>query len=428
MAKLFRPDADRLRLLGFGSVARVPVLFDGAGRYCRALNRYLRHRALGEAKNESVAPWDDEEIPMSRTIENVGRHLGVFQDWCDNRDLDWHRIPYQGVLRFQNEMASGRWSLSGRTLDARTCNLRADEATNFLIWAAKVGLRPSFKVRYKLKRRHPDAGSLSGQEYVKSRRGRLTESDTRDVEEVSFLPQPKLVADWLQAVRTTKGYAKYLASRFVIEAGTRRMETVAVTVDQIPSRELLERLASEGQAMAPVTLVVTKGGKPRTILLAIAFLMEIRAWIDGPRMRLRYLWHKREKTPPSPRLFLSDARDYEGTPVSEARLYDCFHTVTPRPTRWHTHFGRHSYACFYVLFALEHEAKAAKSSLRGMGADWIMSRGSWYLKTLRKQLGHVSESTTDLYLRWLVTAAGLSAAAAGWHSFLADGVEADEVT
>lgn len=73
MAKLFRADAERLRLLGFGAVAHVSVLFDDKRRYCRVLNRFLRHRALGEADSESEAPWDDEKIPMSRTIENVGR-------------------------------------------------------------------------------------------------------------------------------------------------------------------------------------------------------------------------------------------------------------------------------------------------------------------------------------------------------------------
>jgi integrase len=260
---------------------------------------------------------------------------------------------------------------------------------------------------------------------VRSRRGRLRESDSEDVEKVSFLPGPEQVPVWLNAVRRKKGYAKYLASRFVVEGGTRLFETVALEEHQIPSKETLEKLAFAGQVSAPVTLVVTKGGKPRTISVAIAFLMEIRTWLDGRWLKLRYLWHKRTKRSPSTRVFLSDARDHEGTPISKARLYDCFHTVEPRPARWHTHFGRHTYACFYMLHALEHEATAAGRALSDMGADWVAARGAWYLKTLRKQLGHVSEETTDLYLRWLVTASGLAAAAAGWHNFLAKGVDSE---
>ena len=45
MAKVFHPDAGRLADRGYASVAHVPVIYDGDGRYCRAHNRYLRERA-----------------------------------------------------------------------------------------------------------------------------------------------------------------------------------------------------------------------------------------------------------------------------------------------------------------------------------------------------------------------------------------------
>ncbi|MBE1203686.1 site-specific integrase [Aminobacter carboxidus] len=419
MATLYYPDAKRLGRLGFDSVAGVPALFDRAGRYCRTHNRYLRERALGEAGLGRPAPWDAEKVPSEKTVENIARHLGVFVDWCDHRKIDWRDVSYKSVLRFQNDMALGRWSLSGRTLKPRTANHHADESTAFLAWAADRGLRPAFDVKYKVVSR-PSGAQLPGQAtaLVRSRQGRRPESDSEDVEKVSYLPKPQQVASWLQAVRQKKGYPKYLASRFVLESGTRLFETVAIKEHQIPSKETLQNLSLAGQVSGPVTLVVTKGGRPRTISIAIPFLMEIRNWLDGGWLRLRYLWHKRENSPPKSLVFLSDARHYEGTPVSEARLYDCFHTVEPRPARWTTHFGRHTYACFYVLYALEHEATAAGRALSDMGADWVVARGAWYLKTLRKQLGHVSEETTDLYLRWLVTASGLAEAAAGWHTFL----------
>lgn len=427
MAKLYYPDAERLRGLGFESVADVPALFDRTERYCRAHNRYLRERALGEAGLGRPVPWDVENVPSAKTVENIARHLGVFVDWCDHRNIDWHNVDYKnGVLRFQNDMALGRWSLSGRTLAPRTANHHADEATAFLVWAADRGLRPAFDVKYKVVKRRSGAKLPgAGTALVRSRQGRRPESDSEDVKKVSFLPRPEQVAIWLQAVRQKKGYPKYLASRFVVEAGTRLSETIALEEHQIPSKETLEELVAAGQTSAPVTLVVTKGGKPRTISVAIAFLMEIREWLDGRWLTLRYLGHKRTKRPPSSRVFLSDARGFEGTPISKARLYDCFHTVEPRPARWHTHFGRHTYACFYVLHALEHEATAAGRALSDMGADWVVARGTWYLKTLRKQLGHASEETTDLYLRWLVTASGLAEAAAGWHNFLAGSLDSE---
>lgn len=421
MAKLFYPDAEQLCRFGFESVANVPVLFDGSGQYCREHNRYLRERAMGEAGLGRPAPWDEENIPLAKTVENIARHLCVYLDWCDHRSVDWRNVDYKnGILRFQNDMALGRWSLSGKNIAPRTANQRADEATAFLAWAADRGLRPALEVKYKVVKR-PLGTKLPGLgvALVRSRQGRRPESDSEDVGKVSFLPQPKQVTTWLHAVRKKKGYAKYLASRFVLEAGTRLFETIAIEEHQIPTKVTLDELTSAGQVSAPVNLVVTKGGKPRTISVAIAFLMEIRKWLDGRWLTLRYLWHRRTKRPPSSRVFLSDARDHEGTPISGARLYDCFHTVEPRPAKWHTHFGRHTYACFYVLHALDHEATAAGRALSDMGADWVVARGTWYLKTLRKQLGHTNEETTDLYLRWLQTASGLAAAAASWHNFLA---------
>ncbi|MCI5076395.1 site-specific integrase [Oricola sp.] len=424
MTKLFYPHAERLRSLGFHAAAEVPVLFDASGRYCREHNRYLRERALGKAGIGDRVPWEADRIPLPKTLENAARYLGVFIDWCGFTKSDWRTLCYKvGVLAFQNDMALGRWSLSGRKNDPRTANQRADEAAAFLAWAADRGLREPFNIERRLlvRRTRSASSSRKGMRTDRSRLGRLPESRSKDVEKVGFLPRPQQVRDWLHAVRDQKGYAKYLASRFVLEAGTRLFETVAINEDQIPSREKLVELSSAGQLVAPVTLLVTKGGRPRTIFLAIPFLLEIRQWIEGKRLRLRYLWHKRKKAPPSPRLFLSDARGHEGTPISKARLYDCFREVNPRPTGWHTHAGRHTYACFFVLYALEDEAASAGRALSSMGADWIVARGTWYLKTLQKQLGHLSEETTELYLRWLVTASGLSSAATGWHSFLSDG-------
>ena len=71
-----------------------------------------------------------------------------------------------------------------------------------------------------------------------------------------------------------------------------------------------------------------------------------------------------------------------------------------------------------MLYALENEAKAADKTVMAMGVDWIRDRGQHWLDLLRRQFGHVSTETTELYLRWIVTSVGLSQLAAGWHEFL----------
>jgi integrase len=418
---MFKPDSDRLIELGYAKVAHVPVLFDNEGRYCRVHNRYLRERALAEwSPNHDGIALAAIDLPRPKTIEAAARHLGVFIDWCDAKQKDWRNIDYiDDVLDFQNHMAKGTWSLSGRRLKSDTANIRTDEVTSFLTWAATRGLRSPFSMKLKSAAAFARTG-FSSQKFTsaRSRPGRLRPSPTAS-EMVTMLPPAQAVRDWLSLLREQRGYAKYLACRFILETGVRREELVSIKVDQIPSREALEALANEGQIFGYIQLTETKGGRPRRIQVALKFLLEIRRWIDGPRMRLPRDWSRRNgNRTPSKSLFLSDARQSAGTPISAATVYRCF-KLKPHPPKWHPHFGRHVYACFTVIHTLEAEASMSGRSLSEMGADWIQSRGLWCLQTLRSQLGHLSEDTTNLYLRWLTTHAGMARYAAGWHHFLA---------
>jgi integrase len=248
--------------------------------------------------------------------------------------------------------------------------------------------------------------------------GREKRSRSKALQTAVHLPSIEEVRDWLRAVREKRGYAKYLACRFILEVGPRNHEVAAVTVDQWPSRETVDWLQSRGQPAAVMELTVTKGSVPRDVMIPIELADEVCRWIDGPRLRLNTQFYKRTKEQASKQLFLSDARGHEGIPVKEYTIYRCFHEVKPRPPHWAPHLGRHAYACFYVLQALELDAKIAGKNIAEMGADWVMNRGDWWLKTLRRQLGHVSEETTEIYLRWLMSATQLAALANGWHQYL----------
>ena len=65
-----------------------------------------------------------------------------------------------------------------------------------------------------------------------------------------------------------------------------------------------------------------------------------------------------------------------------------------------TSFGARIFVCFALVSALSAEA-AAQGGLKEMGAGWINSRGDFWLKSLRRQFGHVSEETTEIYLEFL---------------------------
>jgi integrase len=183
---------------------------------------------------------------------------------------------------------------------------------------------------------------------------------------------------------------------------------------------MLEHCRSQGHFTAPMSVSVTKGGRPRTVQIPLSLARELRNWTDTRRLTLVRRFQLRTKQSPSDRLFLSDARGHEGTPIQGHTLYRVFKGVAPRPLKWHPHFGRHTFACFYLLHALEADARSASRSYAELGPDWVQSRGQFWLDTLRRQLGHASEASTDLYLRWLATATGIAELAGGWHRFLSD--------
>lgn len=424
MAKVFQPDAERLRELGYGAVANVPVIFDRDNALCREHSRYLRDRAVGQWSPVSTAAKPRRtKIVAQRTLKLAADSLSVWIDWCETQQQDWRTVAYEDVLTFQNSMLHGTWSPSGRKLSPATANRRADEATAFLEWAGVKQLRTPFTVPRTTSSHNFSTGKSSVRTRAEhtARIHRAKQSRTGGIEAISLLPEPQEVVDWLARVLELRGPAKYLAAKFILETGTRLEETVSIVTDQIPSMATLRELQGKGRSAVYVPLTITKGSVPREIPVAIDFLIELRHWIDTRRQTMAYRYSRRTGQKASNLLFISDSRGHEGIPISRATLYKLFTTVHPRPRKWHPHFGRHAYACFNTLHSLRSEAAAAGSTLEGMGVDWINSRGSFHLKMLQRNLGHLDEKTTELYLRWLATAAGVDETYASWHAFLDSG-------
>jgi integrase len=428
---VFTPDRDRLANRGFGEVAHVAVLFDADLRYLRVPNRYLRERAKLEWHPSSGRPGQRRvgDFPSERTLRDIAYALSNFLQWCEacrsrrphvrGRPVDWQTATYDDVLVYQAAMRSGAWSSRGRPLSPETANLRADVVTAFLAWAARRGLRGQFETKVASVRRHFDTGTSAGTGWVilHARAGRERKGESRALSRALAIPREHEVLPWLTAVRDRRGYAKFLACRMILEVGPRLFEVTGLTVDQWPSADMLDYVSRQGSDYAVVRLLKTKGGRPRDTMVPLPFAREVRAWIDGPRLRLAHRHYKRVRSTPT-ELFISDARGQEGTPIARHTIYDCFREVVPRPRFWSPHLGRHFFACLYVLRALHAEARAVGRTVDSMGADWVSSRGAWHLALLRRQLGHISEETTQIYLAWLVTATQVADVAAGWHSFL----------
>lgn len=411
MVKVFQPNADRIAKLSFASVAHVPVIFDSRQRYCREYNRYLRERAELDWRPSST--FGDR--PRPRTLKAIAEKLSNWIRWCESKALEWQKATYDDVLLYQDEQDSGDWSASGEPLARGTSNGRADEATHFLNWAAQRGLRDEFKVNSTVQQKRIGGRTRT----VSVRPGRLKEPHGESAIDAFRLPQPTEVRDWLNAVRHRRGYAKYLVCRFILETGARLGEAEAFPLTDWPSVEKIEDAAFRGDVFVPVGLTRgTKGGRPRTIRVPIDLAREIRAWIDGPRNKYIFGLYKRDGKR-TDNLFVSDVAGFMGIPILRHTIGKCFAEVSPRPKVWSPHKGRHAFACFFILYALEAEARAHKSTPAGMGVNWVHSRGAEWLKMLQRQFGHVDETTTQIYLKWLVTALNLAETASGWHRFLA---------
>jgi len=420
MAKIHHPDPERFESLGYGAFARVPVLFDSAGRYCRAHNRYLRERA-----ELDWHPAGGGDFLRDRTLEKIGECLINFICWCEARSVDFRTAAYkQDVLRYQNEQISGKWSEDGGKLEPSTANQRADEATNFLRWAAEKGLRGPFEIKEFFRTgRSTNFAAQRGAHHapVKVRAGRAKENPTTKTASLFVLPTADAVAEWLDAVKNRRGYTKYLACRMILDVGARRMEVEGLEVKQWPTAEMIEDARRLAQVYVPMELLETKGGRPRTVRVPLEFAARVRSWIDEKRPTYAYRFFKKHKQKTS-RLFLSDHPAADGNPVGAQTVYRCFSEVKPHPKYWSPHKGRHAFACFWVLHALSMESRP-HGGLVAMGADWIQHRGMFWLGLLRRQFGHVSEETTEIYLQWLVHASGIAEMAAGWHAFLEGGTD-----
>ncbi len=415
MATVFRPDSERLTDLGYESVSHVPVLFDSEGRYCREYNRYLRERA--------TVRWTPENsrghAPSESTMLSIAHWLTNWIEWCEQTGVTFESATYDDVLRYQKDQQRGDWSSTGKPIAGSTINTRADEIVSCLTWGATNELRGAFVVRRisaSVPARSIGGGVTLPARTVLRRVGRLKETGGADPDAFN-LPTPKEVKAWLHAVRERRGRAKYLCCRFILECGPRRGEVEALTVRQWPERAAIDEALAKDAVFVPMKLWVTKGKRPRTIKVPVGYADEVRQWIDTARTTMVFRGQRRTGKRPDG-LFVSDSPGFEGTPIRAQTIYDCFHEVEPRPAKWAPHKGRHAFACFFVLHALEMEARAERSTVKGMGVDWVTNRGEWWLKTLQRQFGHTNPQTTEIYLHWLVSAVQLTDLANGWHLFL----------
>ena len=99
-------------------------------------------------------------------------------------------------------------------------------------------------------------------------------------------------------------------------------------------------------------------------------------------------------------LFLSDSN---GRPIQKHTLYDAWSSVSFLPFEgWSPHGGRHYWACETLLDSIKKKATALGFALNGAtNSNWINScANDTLMMVIKPQLGHLSQATTELYLKW----------------------------
>ena len=414
--RVYVPDASRLTQLGYPAVSGCCSLFHDDRGYGRDPNRYLRDRYRGRWVPQYKEGPSGAKPKRKRPTTSKGEadRLAHFLNWTAAVGFDVDQMSYEDIVSYQDEMPSIRPSRRRKVVGPATRNQRADVATFYLMWRADRGLRPPFEVTTKLI--NVPVRGAEGDTFVYARTDRLPHSGAQ-LPALS-LPTPAQKLAWYSAVKKRLGFAKMIAARCIDEIGVRAFENAALQVEQWPSTTSILTAKRAGRRDVPMTILKGKGDKERIVAIPLDFALMVREWIDERRCHLVRPTH-RDNGP----LWVSDSRGFEGTPLSQATIYYCFKISTPGgPVVWYPHLARHDYACNYVLAGLRHDAAVSGNTLPSMRTEWVTDRTSFWIKMLRKRLGHVSESTTDLYLEWIAESYQLVEVADSYSDFL-DGAE-----
>lgn len=440
--RLLFPDPAPIIDAGYSSLAHCPFLIDASGSYPDAANRYLRERALAEWKPKYRINRQDEDafglrFLTKKSCEALGKRLVAFFQWCERTGKDWREVDYTNDLVFgwQKAMLDGSGTASGARLSVKTINPRISEASYFLTWAYERGLRPPFKaVITDAAVPKPGSGRTThlSRRVGTARVGALPEPPSRLV-----IASPQEVGRWISQIKACRGVVKALCCELIISTGVRISECIQWRVWTLPPHadwELVDgkvlvrvRHGNKGRKLAPAS---TESARPREVLVPLdlaeridhyrAFQRpnQLRRWVRSGRTAEERAARARTAAPDQ--LWLGPKSN---RPFSNSQFYQDWRSVPACPVGWHPHAGREFFA---VETLVEHtRTMLALHRLESIpSADWLHGLlGGQVRLILQPLMGHVSEDTTNLYLRAIRSRIVLEGGhpALRWQDFCEDG-------
>lgn len=425
--KILFPDPQRMLDLGHPKLSYCPFVLDDDGSYLREVNQYLRERSCAEwIPRLGQSAWRKEGKAVVQTKasrEAMARRLVEFLRWCDRSGKDWRAIDYENDLldTWQTGLLTGSLSSSRKALANGTINVLVSEAAYFLTWAADRKYRTPFTVTLNVAKVNKSSGrhTYSGDKALtQMRMGSLAQKP-----DFSMLPTNQEIESWLHEVHYLRGPVKRLACETIIRTGLRITECIELQLTDIPTKTggawPRSSVSSEGVAVR-----VHRGNKgrkvspgslesvnPRTVFLPLDlaeridhYIREIRSTLilrGIDRVQNKSERQRRMRSVKPTHLWIGER---SGLPFSSGMLYKAWTNVPSCPNDWHPHAGRE-------FFAVETMVQYTKNLCDSRGVfqvggvnqlGWLDALLSQQIKViLSPMMGHVSEDTTNLYLRKL---------------------------
>ncbi|MCW3698188.1 MULTISPECIES: site-specific integrase [Burkholderia cepacia complex] len=421
--KVYYSDPKITAKAGFGKVAHLPCIFDARPSYHRLASRYLIDRGLGIWRPPSDSRLPRGACPSDQTMRNYAHWLANFLEWADAYEVDLptcHDVM-QMLTRYQHAMRTGTWSCAGAPLSRVTILLRTQQAYDFLSWMADCRLRSSLATPSPtVPARHKEERRTSGQ--VSLEHHRTPAHNKRHLR----LPTDTDLRQWLDQVYARFGDTYGLMCESVLLTAMRREEVACWRVDSLPECRDAWHLNHAPTPSAQQVLVTirygTKGpcygydhgdkiGPERSIWIPLALAERLHDFRRRGRNSALKRWVSRasdqlgqqQQIRDAVHLFLDPST---GQRITAKALYRAW-TGVPLPfDGWSPHRGRDWWACSILWQELQRHEQLIGHGLDVASALLESSAMSVIRLYIQPQLGHAHDSTTMIYLQWLIDRLG----------------------
>lgn len=452
--RVFFSDPDRMAELGYPRLSYCPFVIGPDGSYPKEVNQYLRERSLAEWLPRLGQTGTAKMKATVLTVESrrtIARRLIEFLRMCDRKKKDWRTIDYNDDLlaNWQPGLLTGIASTSGKKLKNSTVNVMVDEAIMFLTWAAERKYRPPFslilnKVRVNKSKGNHTYSHLKSE--VETRLGALPE-----IPVFLTLPSNEQVNKWLHEVHYLKGPVKRLTCESICRTGLRITECSEMLVSDFPVKpangwpkkwldeDAVPVWVHRGNKGPKVRVGSKEVVKPRWVYFPVDLADRITHYITEGRTTLilrginsikeKSERSRRMKAPRTDRLWIGERY---GVPISSAMIYRVWTEVPSCPERWHPHIGREFFSVETIVNHMQNLLKT-RDIMNVAGVNQLGWLDGLMVNQIRivlsPLLGHVSEETTQMYLKAaksrLVEVFGHPALL--WADICDDGEDDDEI-